>query len=241
MTLIKTPLLRGFGNIEPVFNSLKSISYFAGGFARYCASPCPSPSSFSDVDIFPKSPEAFEVILDFLVSNGFDVKGENTRAIWFEPRYFQDVYVPSLNVIKFTQIGHLKGFNTERIEARELLESFDFTCVQAYILDKNTVMVSDKFLEDEGQKQLKFVSIQNPIKLWGRVLKYNREGYGISRHEVLKALKAWERFPQNEKRMAELDKDGPLDYADYMFLDAMGRVDLIKPVVRAPTEDEIPF
>ena len=93
---------------------------------------------------------------------------------------------------------------TNIICATQILDSFDFTVVQAAILDGKTCAVSESFIEDEINKRLVIVNYQNPISTVNRIIKYTKKGYTITNEEIAKIFAAWSNIPANIQKK-ELD------------------------------------
>lgn len=50
---IKVPILRGFTEIEVIYDLIKDKNvYICGGYARYCCSPNKEPTPSKDLDIY---------------------------------------------------------------------------------------------------------------------------------------------------------------------------------------------
>jgi hypothetical protein len=66
MAYTKIPIRRGFYEVQPFFELCQKFdAVICGGYARYCCSPLPTAKVVlaGDVDMFPKTEEATELLL----------------------------------------------------------------------------------------------------------------------------------------------------------------------------------
>lgn len=82
MAFVDTPILRGFTEIAAVHAAAEQHgAVICGGYARFVASRRINPAPASDVDLFPRRPEATAALRDFFVSEGFSVAHETEVSV----------------------------------------------------------------------------------------------------------------------------------------------------------------
>jgi hypothetical protein len=186
-------LKRGFNEIRPFYELCVAHDVvICGGYARYCASPLPTPRVIpaGDVDLFPKSEGAEKAILEKLKEMGFEIRHENHVSITMSPKEDKKEeleYLPVPQVIKPVIEGKIVTLGT----IEEILQNFDFTIVRAAILSPTEVMVDEDFENDEKHKHLKLKNIHCPISSLLRCCKYARKGYFMRPGEALKLFVDW--------------------------------------------------
>jgi hypothetical protein len=201
------PIRRGFTEIAPLYDlALKNNCIICGGYARYCASPLPTAKVkiASDVDLFPKSEEACNILLTDLKAVGYEIKYENHICYTLAPTETAKVklqYIPTPQIIKPVVEGKIVTVGT----VEELLDNFDFTIVRAAILSPTTVLVDEDFEQDEIHHILRLKNIHCPISSLLRCCKYARKGYFMRPAEALKLFNDWTaRGEDYQKRLNEL-------------------------------------
>ncbi len=200
-------LKRGFNEVEVFYNLCeKHGAVICGGYARYCASPRPTPSVLpaGDVDFFPKSEDASKGLLQDLTAMGFVTRHENHISITMKPTEEKSEelsYLPVPQIIKPVIEGAIVTLGT----MEEILENFDFTVVRAGILNSKEVMVDEDFENDEKHLYLRLKNIHCPISSLLRCCKYARKGYFMRPTEALKLFNDWtDRGDEYRSRMVEL-------------------------------------
>lgn len=200
-------LIRGFNEIKVLFDLCETTnSIICGGYARYTASPLPTPKVIpaGDCDMFPKSEEASAKLLEALKAMGFEIVHENHVSITMKPSEAKKEeleYFPTPQIIKPVIEGKIVALGTPE----EILENFDFTIVRAAILSPTEVMVDEEFENDERHKVLRLKNIHCPISSLLRCCKYARKGYFMRPMEALKLFQDWtNRGPEYQARIAEL-------------------------------------
>jgi hypothetical protein len=199
------PLLRGFTEIETLFNAVTERNgIICGGYARYCASTNKKPEAASDIDVFPYNEDAFKKLEGFFREEGFEERHQNDISLTYKrnesPKWFS---CPTVQIIKPVKEGAVVSVG----DMKTILENFDFTVVRAGILNSKEVMVDIDFEEDERKKMLRFKNIHCPISSTFRVIKYTKRGYWITTREVLGLFLDWEnRDDEYRERIVELFK-----------------------------------
>jgi hypothetical protein len=187
------PLVRGFNEIKIFFDLCNAHnSVICGGYARYCASPLPTPKvvTAGDVDMFPKTEESSTSLLEALKEIGFEIVHENHVSITLKPskdKKSELEFYPTPQIIKPVIEGKIVAMGT----IEEILENFDFTIVRAAIISPTEIMVDEDFEKDEKNKLLKLKNIHCPISSLLRCCKYARKGYFLRPLEALKLFQDW--------------------------------------------------
>lgn len=207
MSFKKVQLKRGFNEIKTFFELCqKHNAVICGGYARYCASPLPTVKVIAagDVDIFPKSNDACDLILGALMVMGFEKQHENHVSITLKPSKEKEDELecyPVPQIIKPVIEGKIVTLGT----VEEILENFDFTIVRAAIISPEEVMVDEDFENDEKHKYLHLKNIHCPISSLLRCCKYARKGYFMRPAQALKLFIDWtNRGTEYQSRIIEL-------------------------------------
>lgn len=168
---------RGFYEIWELHDLIQRVApdqaWIAGGYAAYMASAAPCPPAPGDVDVFPRSNDAFGKLYDALMACGV-ITSNSYRAITFS----LDDGLPVQLIHPFAA--------TECPE--KLIDDFDFTVCQAVLVSKRCVMVGHNFLADTRAMRLAFNKIKNPLGAMVRLAKYSQKGYCVSPAELVKVL-----------------------------------------------------
>ena len=230
------PILRGFSEISVIYElAVKHDCVICGGYPRYCASPRKTSrvKPASDVDLFPKSEQACDNILNALKGLGYAVKHENHISYTLTPRKDKRKelnYIPTPQIIKPIIEGRVVTLGT----TEEILRNFDFTIVRAAIVSPTEVMVDEDFEEDELNNILHLKNIHCPISSLLRCCKYAKKGYFMRPAEALKLFLDWtERGPEYQQKIAELfikssqgkDKFGGITQKEIDELEALLHID----------------
>jgi hypothetical protein len=207
MSFKTIPLKRGFQEIKPFFGLCQQFdAVICGGYARYCASPLPTPRVISagDVDFFPKSEEASNKLFTALVGMGFEKQHENHVSITLKPSEAKKTELegyPTPQIIKPIIEGKIVTLGT----VEEILQNFDFTIVRAAIISPEEVMVDEDFEDDEKHHYLNLKNIHCPISSLLRCCKYARKGYFMRPAQALKLFIDWtNRGGEYQTRIIEL-------------------------------------
>jgi len=201
------PIRRGFLEVQPLFELCQKFgAVICGGYARYCASPLPTPRvrPAGDCDLFPTSPDASTALLEQLKAMGFEIRHENHVSITMAPtKEKKEVleYIPTPQIIKPVIEGKIVTLGT----TETILDNFDFTIVCAALLSPTEVMVDEDFESDESHSLLRLKNIHCPISSLLRCCKYARKGYFMRPMEALKLFNDWtDRAPEYRARLSEL-------------------------------------
>ena len=193
---ITTPLVRGFTEISTLFKTIQNFNgMVCGGYARYCASLRKVVIPATDVDIFFKTPEDYELARSSFLADGLEIKHENEVSLTFkvpeDPKHMWRT-TPPIQLIKPMKEARLLTYG----EREEILDYFDFTIVRATIIDENTVLVDEDFEKDELATNLRIKNIHCPVSSLFRAIKYIRRGYFLSPVESIKLFIDWQDRPQ---------------------------------------------
>lgn len=191
-----TPILRGFQEIEILFNlAQKHRTIIAGGYSRYYVSRKRNPFPAQDVDLFPQTLETSAALVNELLSLGFSIKFENDVSVTFneivnnpDPRW---QVVPQVQVIKSLNEGRMVTMGT----LEEILGNFDFSVTRAAILNSTTGMVDEFFHGDDLEGRIRIQNIHCPISSTLRTIKYCKKNYWITASEVVKLFNDWDARP----------------------------------------------
>lgn len=189
---VKTPILRGFAEIAPVWELAQAHgSMICGGYARFCASQLRHPPGASDVDLFPQSDANHEGLIAAVQAIGFEIKHENDISVTFKTLEthadFRWTVCPVIQVIKPVLAGAIVTVGP----MEEILNNFDFTIVRAAILDPTTVLVDEHFMEDDKAWKLRLKNIHCPVSSLMRCIKYSKKGYWLGLSESVKLFRDW--------------------------------------------------
>lgn len=188
------PLKRGFTEIAPFYDLCQQHgAVICGGYARYCASPRPTPKVVpaDDCDIFPLSEDATTYLQADLAAMGYEVRHENHVSITMRPtdaKKDELAWLPTPQIIKPVVEGRIVTTGTTDV----ILENFDFTIVRAAIISPTECMVDEDFESDELHGVLRLKNIHCPISSLLRCCKYARKGYFLRPFEALKLFADWE-------------------------------------------------
>jgi hypothetical protein len=191
-----TPVVRGFTEIALLYKSIQKFNgMICGGYARYCASLRKNAIPATDVDVFFKTPEEYELAKASFLADGLEIKHENEVSLTFkvpeDPKNYWRT-TPPIQLIKPMKEARLLTYG----EREEILEYFDFTIVRAAIVDENTVLVDEDFEKDELATNLRIKNIHCPISSLFRAIKYIRRGYFLSPVESIKLFIDWQERDQ---------------------------------------------
>lgn len=188
--MIILPIVRGQKEIQFFYDLWKYDAYFCGGYIRYMCSPLANPVPAGDIDIYPKTWEAYEKITNYLKEKSMRVKFESNVAMtfWHSDKGPFKSY-PPLQVIKPENKGAIVAIGT----LEDIIQSFDFTIVRIGLIDMNTAVIAeDDFIKDETNQFLRIKNIHCPISSTLRVIKYAKKGYKTNALEILKLFEDWE-------------------------------------------------
>jgi hypothetical protein len=201
--MITIPIIRGFSEIEHIYNIVKETgSNICGGYPRYMCSPTADPVKAGDVDVFPGDSETLEKARILIQNLGYTVKHENDVSITYaNPVNGIHTYHPTVQLIKPVNAGRIDTTG----DWENIIDNFDFTVVRIAIKDRISCVADDDFLEDEKRKRLVFKNIHCPVSSLLRANKYAKKGYWLAPRESLKLFKDWDlRSDDYKARLVEL-------------------------------------
>jgi len=191
MTFKTIPVIRGFTEIKEIFEACERYNaVICGGYVRYMCSPKKDPVKPSDVDLFPKSFDAFDKLKSyFLETEKFEVKHENDVSLTLDaPKNTVWEYRPIVQIIKPVKEGAIVTTGT----LEEILENFDFSIVRVGLLSSTTALADEDFLDDEKKMLLKLKNIHCPVSSLLRCVKYGKKGYYLRPMEAMKLFIDWD-------------------------------------------------
>lgn len=193
--LTNVNVLRGFEPITDIFDVCASVGgIIAGGYVRWMCSPNVEPALPGDVDVFPRINGIEKALVSALEAKGYQLMTESETG--FELARGSEIRV---NVIKSNEVLRTTG------DITHILSGFDFTIIQAALLNMTTALVHPDFLVDEGAMLLRSNHVHNPVATLERALKYARKGYAMSASQVVSILDTWFEFSP-ERRASIADK-----------------------------------
>ncbi|MFX0142050.1 MAG: hypothetical protein ACFFDN_50905, partial [Candidatus Hodarchaeota archaeon] len=160
---VTIPVLRGFSEIENLYNDLDRFDVFiCGGYVRYMCSTHQNPTQAGDVDIYCQSPEEFEKLKTFMITTKeMNIRHENNVSITFTRKSLDHPYFAcgTIQLIKPIKQGKIVAFGS----MQEILENFDFTVIRCGLISQYSAMVDADFEHDEQNKILRLKNIHCPI------------------------------------------------------------------------------
>ncbi len=211
------------------------LGFICGGYARYC---CAFPGDkgkrkiipASDLDIYCYNDEAYNIIRQKLLENGFSQTYENNISIGTKSGF---TGYPPINLIKPFIAEYVK--TSGPIE--EVLSNFDFTVarcgiylvidlVEADDFKIIRAIADEEFIEDEKHNRLRIKHIHCPVAEFFRLMKYANKGFNASALEIVKTLDDWEQRSDDYKIKVRtfLKKENP-SQKDIDELEKLLRID----------------
>jgi hypothetical protein len=194
---------RGITEIRNLLNYLSDKDAFiCGGYVRYCASPLKNPVEATDVDVYCKDEETFEVLKKHFANVGLEIRYENHMALTYKAMKDDGIYSyhPPIQLIKPVKEGAIVANG----DMGSILENFDFTVIRCGLINADNAMVDDDFEEDEKNKFLRIKNIHCPISSTLRFMKYARKGYFTRPMQVVKLFLDWDgRTPEYRAKLIE--------------------------------------
>lgn len=221
-------VLRGITAIEPIFKIVekRSGAFICGGYARYCCSPTIDPIPARDVDIYSPDDVTYNKLkADF--SKHLEVAFENDICITYKQATAGVLaFCPTVQLIKPIKEGKIVARGT----MQEVLSNFDFTVVRIGLLNRETALADEDFLEHESHKFLSLKNIHCPISSTFRIIKYGRKGYFARPIQILRLFIDWDDRDQAYRDkitllLEELDKETELSDDDIHELERLMRID----------------
>ena len=196
---VRVPILRGFTEIQSVWNEITGKGILCGGYVRYMCSPRKNPVPASDLDVYAPSKEAFEILYNtFGGKLRLHIKHENNMAITYgqvddsEHPFFA---APDIQLIKPVVEGKVVAMGS----MEEILSNFDFTVIRAGYNGGQECLVDADFLHDEENLILRIKNIHCPVSTTLRCMKYSAKGYFLLPTQALKLFADWDVRSQEYK------------------------------------------
>jgi hypothetical protein len=187
----KVPIIRGFYEIEPLFNTIKKYSgMLMGGYVRWMCSPADQPILPGDIDVYFCSEGDYDRCKEDLLNEGLQVKHENVVSCTFAKATVDSKYrgCPDIQLIKPIEEGNILTMGS----MESILDNFDFSVVRAGVINKHTAMVDKDFLHDEARKILRLKNIHCPVGSTLRCMKYSKKGYWLPPTQVFRLFVDWD-------------------------------------------------
>jgi hypothetical protein len=186
---VEVAVKRGFEAIEDVFNICAQVGgVIAGGYVRWMCSPNPEPVQPGDVDVFPRIEGNENALVDAFVKAGYALG--NVAETGLEMMH---PLKPRVNIIRSND--PLRTFG----DAAWIISGFDFTVCQAALLNAKTALVHPEFAEDEGAMLLRVSTINNPLAVFLRAMKYAHKGYAMPPADAVRVLDMWLGFSPDSR------------------------------------------
>jgi hypothetical protein len=206
---IDLPILRGITEIRDILRIITANnSVICGGYARYCCSPRQEPVPAQDVDVFPRTDDAYEKNKIAFLALGYTIAHENQNALSLaNPKDGLYAFTPHIQIIKPVKEGAILTVGT----LEEILDNFDFTITRVGIINENFVKADEEFIEHEKHRLLILKNIHCPVSSMLRAMKYSRKGYFLRPNQAIKLFLDWDaRTPEYRIRLIELFKTSAL-------------------------------
>lgn len=203
--LVRVPIRRHHGAIFTLHSIVGRSGWIAGGFARWCCSPAESPAPADDVDVFFGDMKDLVAAQARLVSLGCRV----TRDV----SYFVELdvgtmlYGPKrLQLIKPLVDGRRAWGPT----AQDVVRQIDITVCRVVILDPEHALADPSFEEDERDRVVVPVCINDPVAVMVHSLKYVAKGYSMRSPEIVSVFNNWTSQP-GDYRLSMTNKGRSVD------------------------------
>lgn len=230
---IETPILRAQLVFKEAFERIKEAglykeAFICGGVVRFaCSERRPRPATYSDIDVYCKTEEAFETLKNTMDNNRkYNLEFENDLSISYKKRLLSK----PIQIIKPIKEGAIVATG----DMEEILNNFDFSVIRTGMdiehFARRVALVDKDFHKHENFKRLVLKNIHCPISSLHRCLKYHRKGYKLSSKEALKLFLDWEKRPQSYRdeiieffdKQFELDEEtGQLKLGDQAEINRM--------------------
>lgn len=171
------PILRGFEEVKKYAEAASLHgAYICGGYARWCCSTANPPMPPNDIDVFLTMNGVGRMIEEDFKALGCKKKRASSAAITMKlPEKIQ----AGSRQVEDIQIIIKDAFSSS---VEDIISSFDFNICQAAIVDDKSVIVTDKFAEEEPKMVLTHSGVHsgNPTITFKRAIKYIKRGYSFN-------------------------------------------------------------
>jgi hypothetical protein len=179
----------------------------AGGYVRYMCSPHQNPAPADDIDIFCQDQNSFSAIRTQLGILPVET------AVSTELSLTYSINGKKVQVIRPNSA--LQSFGS----VENIINHFDFTINQAYLISGTRAYVAKNFSEHEMRRELVIVSTHNPTGILKRIIKYHQKGYSISGYELEKVISSYKKVLEQPFHLEDVNLD-PLSlnasYEDFL-------------------------
>lgn len=203
---------------------IQDDGFICGGFVRVSISTLKEVPPCSDIDIYSKSQDAYDRIVERLKLAGYYEQFVSDVANMMKYSFSNDI---PIQVIKPINQSNLI---TASNNIYDILEGFDFSISRIAItkdsLETSKAIADINCIEDENNKKLNIKHIHCPISEIYRISKYMKKGYWINIAEVVKVLEDWRSRDESyrNKIMETINKVNPTQ-EEIMELESLLRVD----------------
>lgn len=180
------PVKRGFKEIKPLYDAIRTHGYIAGSYAAWMAAPerdGDGPMKPGDIDVFAKSEKSALYCMHAC---------QDMLHLLF---YYNGITYTSFNHIEGKQVQIVRPSPEWKQFPDDIMNSFDMDICRALLVNPNTVWAD----ENVGLFRGKLLRINNPARSLKRVLKYHRRGVDFDDWELLKLFRAWDELPGEAK------------------------------------------
>lgn len=178
---------RGQPLIERLTEFLGNRGYIAGSFAAWACSLAGEPWKPNDIDIFAKSDEdASNLVNDLVHGSDYVLCSQNEIVSSFS--------ASAMNLDKLG-IQVVRPSPEWKLFPTDLINSFDLDVCRAVIISPIEILCDINAGEFYG----KVLRINNPLRTFKRIMKYQVRGVSFSDHELLKVFRAWDEMPAAKK------------------------------------------
>lgn len=193
------PIKRGKRLLRNVLRLLYGTrGMICGGFARWLASPNPSPIPFNDIDIYCQTVADYDRTKAQLLAHGLKVEFETEIATTFQSYRLDWFRKYPIQLIKPIHEDKLVTYGT----LKEVIGNFDFSVIRAGVVSQIEVLADCYFAEDEKNQVLRLQRISCPLAQSIRIAKYHKKGYRVPPNLYLEVLKEWDKLSTTEKKRA---------------------------------------
>lgn len=217
---VKVPVRRGHGIILALNSLIRrepwSVGssafdrggWIAGGFARWCCSPSDSPAPADDIDVFFADTGALRATQAHLERLGARVTREVSYFVELDTGDLLSPLPPKrLQLIKpFVEDGARSWGPT----IRDVVRQIDITVCRVAINSVEHALADPAFEDDERDRIVAPVCINDPVAVMVHSLKYVAKGYSMRSPEIVSVFNNWTSQP-GDYRLSMTNKGRSVD------------------------------
>lgn len=209
--LVTVPVIRGIGTVGPLLEVIEGKGWIAGGYARWCCSPEPDHeqgrhapvSPPGDLDVFFSDEPAFWETTRTLMDMGALPTRQASYLVQLTlTGVFPGLGLPEVQLVRPVVDGERHWGPTKEDVVRQI----DLSVCRIALDGKgtSTATADAHFLEDEGNRRIRFERINDPPAVLRHAFKYAARGYRVTDTDTIALLESWARIepPTREARVA---------------------------------------